>query len=458
MRLHLKEATVSNLLSMWWRDGEFISHLEQWWKESNIFRGTPSYCFVKRLKFLKEKIKVWNKYTFKNIFAERDRVEEELSLLNYVTITFGMSNDAYHKEITLKKELAEILLREEIYWHDKSRELWIKEGDANTKFFHASVKTKRSGNRIDSILDQEGKRHSSPEAIEEVAVNFFKDLLGDVNGHKPPQPHLMMNIIYKEISDEDNKLLCCPFTIEEIKKVVFDLHPNKAPGPYRFTMDFFPKCWGFLGNDILRVMEDFRKQWRFVKEINHTNIALIPKKRDCSSIVDFRPIYLCNSIYKIASKAMVNRLKPILMKIISLEQHGFTPGREIMDSIIMAVETIHYMHTSKFKGMIIKLDVTKACDGVMWSFLIEVLRKFGFDKRWLKCIEHCISSINLSIIVNGSVSGFFQVTNGLRQGDSLSPFLFVLVAEVLDRHIKRKVGQGHWKGFSIHESLDPISH
>ncbi|XP_059067417.1 uncharacterized protein LOC131858252 [Cryptomeria japonica] len=110
-------------LSMWRRDGEFISHLEQWWKESNIFRGTPSYSFVKRLKFLKEKIKVWNKDTFQNIFAERDRVEEELSLLNSITFTSEMSNDAYHKEINLKKELAEILFREEIYWHDKSREL-----------------------------------------------------------------------------------------------------------------------------------------------------------------------------------------------------------------------------------------------------------------------------------------------------------------------------------------------
>ncbi|XP_059064981.1 uncharacterized protein LOC131067114 [Cryptomeria japonica] len=132
---------------------------------------------------------------------------------------------------------------------------------------------------------------------------------------------------------------------------------------------------------------------------------------------------------------MVNRLKPILMKIIPPEQHGFTSGREIMDSIIMVAKTIHSMHTSKFKGMIIKLDVTKAYDRVTWSFLIEVLRKFGFDKRWLKCIEHCISSVNFSIIVNGSVSSFFQATNGLRQGDPLLPFLFVLMAEVLCRHI-----------------------
>ncbi|GLJ40786.1 hypothetical protein SUGI_0843510 [Cryptomeria japonica] len=244
VELKLSEASSKGsnsfkFLNMWWRDGEFISHLEQWWKEINIFRGTPSYSFVKRLKFLKEKIKVWNKDTFKNIFAERNRVEEELSLLNYVTITSGMSNDAYHKEIDLKKELAEILLREEIYWRDKSRELWIKEGDVNTKFFHASVKSNRNRNIIVSITDQEGKRHSFPEGIE-VAVIFFKEL-SDVNGYKPPQPHMMTDIIFKEISDEDNKLLCCPFTIEEVKKVVFDLHPNKAPSPNGFTVDFFQK-------------------------------------------------------------------------------------------------------------------------------------------------------------------------------------------------------------------------
>ncbi|XP_059064528.1 uncharacterized protein LOC131856677 [Cryptomeria japonica] len=171
-----------------------------------------------------------------------------------------MSNEEYHKEKSLKEELAELMLREELFWRDKSKELWIKEGDANTKFFHALMKAKRSRNRIDSILDREGNRHSSLEAIEEVAVNFFKELLGDGSSVNSAQSHFMMDVIHREILDADNKSLRCPFTLEEVKKAVFDLQPNKAPDPDGFTMDFYQKCWGFLEHDILNFLEDFRKQ------------------------------------------------------------------------------------------------------------------------------------------------------------------------------------------------------
>ncbi|GLJ44461.1 hypothetical protein SUGI_0932890 [Cryptomeria japonica] len=98
-----KGSSSFKFLSMWWRDPEFTSHLQQWWIESNTFRGSPSYCVVKRLKFPKEKIKNWNRESFKNIFAERNRIEEELNQINLTTIISGMTNDAYHKEVSLCK-------------------------------------------------------------------------------------------------------------------------------------------------------------------------------------------------------------------------------------------------------------------------------------------------------------------------------------------------------------------
>lgn len=134
-----------------------------------------------------------------------------------------------------------------------------------------------------------------------------------------------------------------PFSLQEIKKATFDNPPSKAPGPDGVTMKFFQKCWGFMGEDIFKVAEEFKKKGKFVKELNNMVIVSIPKKQDCSNMMDFCPISLCNSLYKIVSKALVNRLKPLLNKIISTEQHGFVPGREIMDNILMAGETIHSM-------------------------------------------------------------------------------------------------------------------
>ncbi|GLJ07914.1 hypothetical protein SUGI_0077010 [Cryptomeria japonica] len=118
-----KERSSFKFLSMWWRDPKFLTLLKEWWEDSNIFGGSLSFCFVNRLKVIKEKIKIWNRDSFKNIFVERNRIEEELNQINRITISVGMTNDMYNREVSLKEELAEILHREEVFWRDKSREL-----------------------------------------------------------------------------------------------------------------------------------------------------------------------------------------------------------------------------------------------------------------------------------------------------------------------------------------------
>lgn len=130
--------------------------------------------------------------------------------------------------------------------------------------------------------------------------------------------------------------------------------------------------------------------------------------------MDFRPISLCNMIYKIISKAMASRLKKLLPKLVIDNQNGFTLGREIADSIILVSQVFHSMFKEKIKGMTIKLDVVKAYDKVIWNFLLQVLVYMGFDSKWIECIKFCICSVSFSIVVNGSICGFFDATNGLR--------------------------------------------
>lgn len=112
--------------------------------------------------------------------------------------------------------------------------------------------------------------------------------------------------------------------------------------------------------------------------MNNTIIALIPKKSKYSSFGDYRPISLCNAIYKIIAKVLANRLKLLLGKIILIEQNGFVSGREITDSILLVLEVVHTLSTSKQARIIIKLDVTKAYDRMRWPFLMEVMKRMGF--------------------------------------------------------------------------------
>lgn len=145
---------------------------------------------------------------------------------------------------------------------------------------------------------------------------------------------------------------------------------------------------------------------------NHTFFTLIPKKQNPQQMSDFRPIALCNMVYKIVTKIIANRLKPLLKHIISDEKSGFSP-RSIMEGIIIAHETLHTARKTKDSCMILKLDILKAYDMVDRGFLIDVLNKFSFCKEWITWVTSCLSSPKFSILVNGSSHGFFSSTRGI---------------------------------------------
>jgi hypothetical protein len=145
--------------------------------------------------------------------------------------------------------------------------------------------------------------------------------------------------------------------------------------------------------------------------------------------MDFRPISLCNVIYKIVSKILANRLKRILPHIISPNQSAFVVGRYITNNIIAAYETLHTIHThlsGKRSFMALKLDMSKAYDIVEWSFLEVVMSRLGFESRWIRIIMKCINSLSYSVLVNGEPHGHILPTYGIRLGDPLSPYLFIM--------------------------------
>jgi hypothetical protein len=154
-------------------------------------------------------------------------------------------------------------------------------------------------------------------------------------------------------------------------------------------------------------------------------------------------------LYKIISKVLANRLKEILPKIISATQSAFIPGRLITDNILAAYETLHMMHSRMYGKngyMAVKLDMSKAYDRVEWHFLEAVMVAMGFAKEWAKLIMMCVRTANYSVLVNGIPVGKIWPTRGIRQGDPISPYLFLLCAEALSSQLSRADEKGELTG------------
>ncbi|KAM0062513.1 putative RNA-directed DNA polymerase [Helianthus debilis subsp. tardiflorus] len=187
----------------------------------------------------------------------------------------------------------------------------------------------------------------------------------------------------------------------------------------------------------MKMFEEFHGNPSLSFSCSSSFIALIPKIKDPLRPYDFCPISLIGCINKVLSKVLVNRLKKVIGYLISEEQSAFVAGRNIIDGPLMLNEILAWMKQAKRVGMIFKVDIQKAYDSLSWNFLESILLQMGFPARWCDWIMAIIRSTRASVLINGSPTMEFNCSRGLRQGDPLSPFLFLIAMEALSGIMKK---------------------
>lgn len=317
-------------------------------------------------------------------------------------------------------------------WRQKSRELWLKAGDKNSKFFHLSTIIHRRRTNIDAIKSEDGQWITNSNSIRKLFYNNFKEHFKEEPTYFPTHlNHLILPCITK---DKNHELIKIP-TLEEFKSTLFQMQDLEAPGLDGFPIIFYKQLWPSIGDDVIRVVTSFFRFGTMPREVNSALIVLIPKTYSPSSANHYRPISLCNIIYKVISKLLVAKLRPHLDKIISPSQSAFIPNRWIAENQVIVQDVLHSFKTRKTKPglMAIKLDLQKAYDGVNWRFIQAILLHLGFNETFTNWILACISSLSFEVLVNKGKAECFKPSRGLRQGDPLSSYLFILGQEALSR-------------------------
>ncbi|GJX43342.1 RNA-directed DNA polymerase, eukaryota, reverse transcriptase zinc-binding domain protein [Tanacetum coccineum] len=264
------------------------------------------------------------------------------------------------------------------------------------------LKGKSQRNIIHVIHDSNGQRYDRDQVATQF-VNYFRNFLG---ANFPVSPISEYEDAFTtELSSNEASKMVKPITDSEIKKAMFNIGDNKAPGPDDYSAKFFKEAWHIVGTDVCNVVKEFFSSGKLLGELNTTIISLIPKISNPLLVTDFRSIACYNVVYKCISKVITERIKGCLNKLINKNQSAFIPGRLIQDNILLAQDLMHgYNRSGGLKRVAFKIDIQKAYDTVSWDFMENLLKLFE-----------------------------------LRQGDPMSPYLFTMVMEFFTLVMEKNV-------------------
>ncbi|KAJ4802650.1 RNA-directed DNA polymerase (reverse transcriptase)-related family protein [Rhynchospora pubera] len=333
--------------------------------------------------------------------------------------------------------------------------------DKNTAFFHATVASKRRRNAINSILGAGGAVITDQSLIRQAFVNYYKLIFSTNSSANTPGPTLHPELLaaLPEVPPVEREMLAAQPTDDEITKVVFSIHPDRACGPDGLNGRFVQHYWALFKPYLLHTVHAFFQTGKLEPILARSNVVLIPKKEDPKEVTDYRPISVCNLVYKVISKLLSARMRCLMSRLVGCNQCAFVPGRVISDNILLLREIMHSFAKSTFReqAFCFKCDLSKAFDRMEWHFVVRVLQLYGFPPIFVSWIMSCVTSASFALVINGAADGFITPARGLRQGCALSPYLFILCMDILNRMFEFKIRRGLIKGVTVARGAPAIS-
>ncbi|XP_031125428.1 uncharacterized protein LOC116027784 [Ipomoea triloba] len=368
----------------------------------------------------------------------------------------SQDNDSLAKFNQLDGELSRLEAQEDVFWRQRAKQHWLRGADANTKFYHRFASARKRKNTITKLQDDSGVWHEG-EGFHPLILSYYENIF-ESSG---VQDMTTFPSFPPRVSIAQNEALLLPFTAEEVKAALYSMFLDKAPGPDGMNPGFYQHFWDVVGTDVTDFVLHCLHSGSFPDSLNDANIVLIPKKNPPETVSDLRPIALCNVIYKIMAKMLANRMKSLMSVVISESQSAFIPGRLITDNILVAAEVGHYLNRKQL-GQVgwaaLKLDMAKAYDRMEWVFLRKMIEVLGFDAKWIDLIMLYVTTVRYNILINGACGGTIIPTRGLRQGNPLSPYLFIICAEGLSQLIQHAQNAGSVQGCRVARGAPAISH
>ena len=410
---------VRDLIDRYLRFQHVFISIKAFWesRKSDIKDFSVNYSCNKHKELLRERVILTNQLNFlKNCLVNGDNtVGSEIHELE------SALNSLFNREL----EGAKI----------RSRAKWLEEGETPSHYFFKLERQKHEKNFVGSILNSEGLEVFSLPEIMNAHEKFYKDLFASSDIDPAIQQSLLSRVTLR-LSDSDRDLCEGDLTLAKATDSLKKASHNKTPGPDGLTVEFYVAFWDRIGPILVPVFNACLADSELCDSMKTSVTRLVFKKGDKKNLKNWRPISLLNVDYKICSKALSVRLSKVLEPIVDPDQTCSVPGRSINSNVILLRDTLDYIKRTNETGILVNLDQEKAFDRVDRSFLKNLLQLFGFGPSFLNWIHTLYNGANMRILVKDFLSRPINIQRGVRQGDSLSPMLYVLCVEVLAYNVR----------------------